>query len=118
MVRACFRALQVKRPHLRFPARSGRARKSLQRPYSGPHKVINRVTDPTHEIEVKAKNKVVSIENINLALFLQEEQSEINLYVKKQTDHLTKKIKNNMLTKIKNLATIIISRKSHKRVER
>ncbi|XP_051157049.1 uncharacterized protein LOC127279020 [Leptopilina boulardi] len=49
-------------------------RKSLERPYSGPHRVTQRISDRVYEIEVNGNKKRVSIENIKPAFFLPEEQ--------------------------------------------
>lgn len=49
-------------------------RKSLERPCSGPHRVIERISDRVYEIEVNGKKKRVSIENIKPAFFPPEEQ--------------------------------------------
>lgn len=54
--------------------RVGPAHRSLQRPYSGPHKVIQHTSDRVYEIEINGKNKRVSIENLKPSFFLRDEQ--------------------------------------------
>lgn len=49
-------------------------RKSLERPYSGLHCLIESISDRVYEIEVNRKKKRVSIENIKPAFFPPEEQ--------------------------------------------
>lgn len=46
------------------------ARKSLDRPYTGPHKVIKRISDRIFEISVNGSNKTVSIELLKPAYFM------------------------------------------------
>ena len=49
------------------------ARKALERPYTGPHKVLNRISDRVYEIEVNGVSRHVSIENIKPAYFLRDD---------------------------------------------
>lgn len=49
------------------------AKKALERPYSGPYKVIRRITDRVFEIEVQGKNKTVSIELLKPAFLIDNE---------------------------------------------
>ena len=49
------------------------ARKSLERPYTGPHKVLKRTSDRIFEIEVNGALRQVSVENIKPAHFLRED---------------------------------------------
>lgn len=58
---------------LRIPGECPNKR-SLQCPYSGPHKVINRLSDRILEIDVNGKNKSVSIENEKPAHFVPQEE--------------------------------------------
>ena len=46
------------------------ARKALERPYAGPHKVLNRSSDRVFEIEVNGASRHVSVENVKPAHFL------------------------------------------------
>ena len=55
--------------------RVGVARKSLERPYSGPYKVINRTSDRVYEIDVNGTTRQVSVENIKPAYFLRDDLS-------------------------------------------
>lgn len=45
-------------------------KKSLQRPYSGPHKILNRVSERVFQIDVNGKPKNVSVENVKPAHFI------------------------------------------------
>lgn len=56
--------------------RAGIDRKTLERPYSGPYKVLSRPSDRTLEINVNGNPRVVSIENVKPAYAFREE-SEI-----------------------------------------
>ena len=49
------------------------ARKSLERPYTGPHKIINRTSDRMFEIDFNGTPKQVSIENIKPAHFVRDD---------------------------------------------
>ena len=49
------------------------ARKSLERPYTEPHRVIKRTSDRVYEIEVNGESRQVSVENILPAFFLRED---------------------------------------------
>lgn len=53
------------------------AKKSLERPYSGPHKVLKRPSDYVFEIEINGNAKNVSIELLKPAFFMSDELSEI-----------------------------------------
>ena len=55
------------------------ARKALERPYTGPHKVLNRTSDRVYEIEVNGASRHVSIENIKPAY---------NYFLRDDIDHL------------------------------
>lgn len=44
-------------------------KKSLECPYSGPHKVVNRTSEKVFEIEVNGINKQISVENLKPAFF-------------------------------------------------
>ena len=48
------------------------ARKALERPYTGPHKVLNRTSDRVFEIEVNGVARHVSVENVKPAHFLRD----------------------------------------------
>lgn len=47
-------------------------RKSLERPYSGPHKIVERVSDRVYKIDVKGPTRSVSTELLKPAYFLSE----------------------------------------------
>ena len=49
------------------------ARKALERPYTGPPKVLNRPSDRVFEIEVNGVARHVSVENIKPAHFLRDD---------------------------------------------
>ena len=53
------------------------AKKSLERPYSGPHKVLNRTSERVYEIDVNGTSRQVSIENIKPAFFAREDVESI-----------------------------------------
>lgn len=48
----------------------GTIKKSLEFPYSGPHKVLNRINEKIFEIEVNGSNRRVSVENVKPAFFV------------------------------------------------
>ena len=48
-------------------------RKSLERPYAGPHKILNRISDRVFEMDVNGSSRRVSVENIKLAYFVRED---------------------------------------------
>lgn len=52
------------------------ARKSLECPYSGPHKVTNRISDQVYEIEVNGVKRNVSVENVKPAYSVREDVNE------------------------------------------
>ena len=49
------------------------ARKALERPYIGPHKVLNRPSDRVFETKVDGASRHVSVENVKLAHFLRDD---------------------------------------------
>lgn len=49
-------------------------KRSLQCPYTGPHKIINRISDKVLEIDVNGKNKNVSVENVKPAHFIPHDE--------------------------------------------
>ena len=53
------------------------ARKSLERPYTGPHKVLKRVTDGIFEIDVNGVSRHVSVENIKPAYFMRDDIDQL-----------------------------------------
>ena len=53
------------------------AKKSLERPYSGPHKVPTRTSERVYEIDVNGTSRQVSIENIKPAFFAREDVESI-----------------------------------------
>ncbi|KZC12504.1 hypothetical protein WN55_04311 [Dufourea novaeangliae] len=56
--------------------RAGTTKKALERPYTGPHKVLKRTTDRVVEIEVNGKPRSVSIENVKPAYTIRESYTE------------------------------------------
>ncbi|XP_033212473.1 uncharacterized protein LOC117170061 [Belonocnema kinseyi] len=48
------------------------ARKSLERSYRGPHKIINRTSDRVYEIDVEGTPRQVSVDNIRSAYFTRD----------------------------------------------
>ena len=55
------------------------ARKALERPYTGPHKILNRISDRVYEIEINGVSRHVSIENIKPAYFLRDDINHLEL---------------------------------------
>ncbi|XP_043463992.1 uncharacterized protein LOC122499609 [Leptopilina heterotoma] len=53
--------------------KSAPVKKSLESPYSGPHKVVDRTSDRVFEIEVNGEKKRVSVENIKPAYFTRDD---------------------------------------------
>lgn len=53
--------------------RVGVSRKSLERPYTGPHKIIKRTSDRVYEIDVNGSSRQVSVENLKPAYFLRDD---------------------------------------------
>ena len=51
----------------------GTGKKSLERPYTGPHKVINRIFDRIFEIDINGSPRRVSVENVKPAHFLRDD---------------------------------------------
>lgn len=50
-------------------------KKGLECPYSGPHKVLNRISDRVYKIDVTGEPKKISVENIKQAYFASYEDS-------------------------------------------
>ena len=50
--------------------RVGAVKKSLERPYTGPHRIINRTSDKVYEIDVNGTPRQVSVEHLKPAYFL------------------------------------------------
>ncbi|XP_033227709.1 uncharacterized protein LOC117179746 [Belonocnema kinseyi] len=57
--------------HVFLRVRTGK--KSLERPYTGPHKVIKRTSDRVFEIDVNGSSRQVSVENVKPAYFLRDD---------------------------------------------
>ena len=53
------------------------AKKSLEPPYTGPHKILNRTSDRVYEIDVNGTSRQVSIENIKSAFFMRDDIQSI-----------------------------------------
>ncbi|XP_033229730.1 uncharacterized protein LOC117181279 [Belonocnema kinseyi] len=53
--------------------RVGPGKKSLERPYTGPHKVVMRTSDRVFGIEVNGSSRQVSVENLKPAYFLRND---------------------------------------------
>lgn len=51
-------------------------KKSLERPYTGPHKVLERIDDYNFKIEVNGLPRVVSTEQLKPAYFIFEDLSD------------------------------------------
>ena len=49
------------------------AKKALERPYTGPHRILNRVSDKVFEIDVNGASRHVSIDNLKPAYFLRDD---------------------------------------------
>ena len=54
-------------------------KKSLERPYTGPHKIINRTSDGVYEINVNGTPRQISVEHLKPAYFLREDVCNIPL---------------------------------------
>ncbi|KAG5327550.1 TF211 protein, partial [Pseudoatta argentina] len=50
-----------------FLRRVGGTKKALERPYTGPHKIVNRVSDRVFDIDVNGTQRSVSVENLKPA---------------------------------------------------
>lgn len=50
-------------------------KKALECPYSGPHKVINRISDRVFEIDLDGVKKQISVENLKPAFFALDDQN-------------------------------------------
>ena len=48
-------------------------KKALERPYTGPHRILNRVSDKVFEIDVNGVSRHVSIDNLKPAYFLRDD---------------------------------------------
>ena len=48
-------------------------RKSLERPYTGPHQVLERIPDRVFKIDVNDAPRNVSVENIKPAFYVRED---------------------------------------------
>ncbi|XP_033212146.1 uncharacterized protein LOC117169750 [Belonocnema kinseyi] len=53
------------------------AKKSLERPYTGPHKIINRTSDRFNEIDINGVPRQVSVEHLRPAHFMREDLESI-----------------------------------------
>ncbi|XP_033231523.1 uncharacterized protein LOC117182538 [Belonocnema kinseyi] len=53
------------------------AKKSLERPYTGPHKIINRTSDRVYEIDINGVSRQVSVEHLKPAHFMREDIESI-----------------------------------------
>lgn len=54
------------------------ARKSLERPYSGPYKILNRMSDRVFELEINGSSRSVSTELLKPAYFIREDLINTN----------------------------------------
>jgi hypothetical protein len=59
--------------------RTGPIKKSLERPCTGPHKILKRISDRVYTIEVAGTTRNVSIEHLKPAYFLSEELASTNI---------------------------------------
>ena len=55
----------------------GPVKKSLEPPYSGPHRVVARPSDLVIDIDVNGKTRSVSMENVKPAFFLREAVNDV-----------------------------------------
>ncbi|KYQ53646.1 hypothetical protein ALC60_03311, partial [Trachymyrmex zeteki] len=55
--------------------RVGATKKALERPYTGPHKIINRISDRVFDIDINGTKRSVSIENLKPAHFVPDDLS-------------------------------------------
>jgi cleavage and polyadenylation specificity factor subunit 1 len=53
--------------------RVGGIKRSLERPYTGPHRVIERVSDRVFDVDVNGTKRSVSVENIKPAYFISDD---------------------------------------------
>ena len=51
----------------------GPVKNSLERPYTGPHRIINRTSDRVYEIHINGTPRQVSVEHLKPAYFLRED---------------------------------------------
>lgn len=49
-------------------------KRSLEHPYTGPHKILARISDKVYEIDVDGEKRRVSVENVNPAYFASESE--------------------------------------------
>ena len=54
------------------------AKKALERPYTGPHKVLNRPSDRVLEIDVNGVSRHISVENIKPAHLLRDDVDHLD----------------------------------------
>ncbi|KYN12375.1 hypothetical protein ALC57_15455 [Trachymyrmex cornetzi] len=57
--------------------RVGSTKKALERPYTGPHKIIERISDRIFDIDVNGGKRSVSVENLKPAHFVRDNLSDI-----------------------------------------
>lgn len=57
--------------------RTGAVRKPLERPYTGPHKVLGRESERVYQIEVNGASRSISTEHLKPAYFVQEETADV-----------------------------------------
>ncbi|KYN04624.1 hypothetical protein ALC62_04496, partial [Cyphomyrmex costatus] len=57
--------------------RVGHVKKALERPYTGPHKIIERISDCVFDIDVNGEKRSVSVENLKPAHFVRDDLSDI-----------------------------------------
>ena len=51
----------------------------MERPYTGPHKILKRISDRVYKIEVNGASRHVSMENIKPAYFLRDDINHLEL---------------------------------------
>lgn len=56
----------------------GTIKKALECPYSGPHKIVKRISDRVFEVEVNGIHKQISIENLKPAFFTDNDNISLN----------------------------------------
>lgn len=74
--------------------RVGASRRSLQCPYTGPHKIIERISDRVIKIDFNGTHKQVSIENVKPAIHTSDETSKQASRVINQSPGILSKLAN------------------------
>jgi hypothetical protein len=56
--------------------RVGATKKALERPYTGPHRIIKRVSDRIFDIDVNGTKRSVSVENLKPAFYIRDDLTD------------------------------------------